>query len=292
VITVHGDKADYAIMKQVQQLKLAYPAMQIVTLDASTDFSALSAGETLYLVSHGDIETGNLRDIDRKILLDWLTAPGSGVRHDFGGIVILSCYSGLEIDEQDPKGPEDLSKYALAKYLAIGLTGKVDAGRPVAGANGYSFGTPEFQASGRSSVLPLELAAFYAPDYIDAMVQGWLKRTPTHTGGVLKDESNINVDTGKTIGEHLDDKTSEATAKKYVTAFAKVAKEIEGQLVDIITHKIPGDTVADRTAYLVNNGAQVDVKDWNDAIAKQYKLFHDFYLWAPSDAAFTIETTK
>jgi hypothetical protein len=291
MITVHGDKADYAIMKQVQQLKIANPNMQIVALDGSTDFSALNADETLYLVSHGDIETGDLRDIDRHTLLDWLKTPGRQVRRDFGGIVILSCYSGLEVDEQDPKGPPDPSKYSLAKFLAIGLTGQVDAGRSIAGANGYSFGTPEFQASGRSSVLPIELAAFYSPDYVDAMIAGWLKRRPTHSGGVLRDELNINVNTAQTIKDHLDEKTSEVIAKKYVTAFAKDAKEIEAQLQAIITNKIQGATVADRAAYLVNNGARPEVIEWNQAIERQYRLFHTLYLWASPGEAFTVELT-
>jgi hypothetical protein len=49
----------------------------------------------------------------------------------------------------------------------------------------------------------------------------------THADGVLKDKLGIDVNTGKTIGEHVgavQNKTSEEIALEYVTAFAKEAK--------------------------------------------------------------------
>jgi hypothetical protein len=285
MITVHGEMSDYAIMKQVQQLKLSNPQMAVVTLDDKTDFSALAADESLYLVSHGNAGNGNLRDIKRPALLGWLTDPNRGVPQHFGGIVILSCYSGLQAKPPDP---------SLAIYLATGLAGRAAAGTPVAGANGFSFGTPEFKKSGYSSVLSMDLAAFYFAAADGEMIKAWLTHKPTHTGGVLKDKFNINVDTSKTIEEHLvtvqqiPPKTPEEIAKALVTAFAKDAKAIEAKLDDIIENKIPGNSVAERADYLVNNDQEADVITWNTTIDTQYELFHDLYLWASAANAFTV----
>jgi hypothetical protein len=281
MITVNGDADDYAIMKQVQQLKLAYPNMAVTTLDGGTNFSALAADETLYLISHGDIGDGDLRGITRADLLKWLTGS---VPRNFGGIVILSCYSGLEADPPTP---------SLAAYLATGLKGHAATGTHVAGSNGFSFGTPEFGKSGRSSVLPIDLAAFYFAKDNDMMVKAWLAHKPTHPGGVLND-LGLNVNTGETIGDQLTagqaklGKTPEEIAEKYVIAFAKESKDIEGRLETLIETKIPGNSVATRADYLVNNGANADVIDWNQAIARQYELFSGLYLFASMAGAFTV----
>jgi hypothetical protein len=74
------------------------------------------------------------------------------VPQKFGGIVILACYSGLEAGTA-----------SLAAYLAAGLKGRAAADTPAAGANGFSFGTPEFRKSERSSVLSMDLATFTMP---------------------------------------------------------------------------------------------------------------------------------
>jgi hypothetical protein len=285
VITVNGHESDYAIMKQVQQLELLHHQMPIVTLDDTTDFSALAAGETLYMVSHGNISNGNFADIKRPELLSWLTDQSRGVPPNFGGIVILSCYSGLEVKA---------GQGSLAAYLAGGLKGRAATGTPVAGANGYSFGTPEFRRSGRSSVLSMDLAAFYYASSDVEMIKAWLNHKPTHTDGVLKDMLTVKVDTGKTIEEQLatvqkaPTKTPEAIAHAYVTAFANEAKAIESRLENII-NSIPGDSVAARADYLVDqaNAQKPDVVSWNQAIDKQDTLFHDLYLWAPVVNAFT-----
>jgi hypothetical protein len=285
MITVNGENSDYAIMKQVQQLKLAYPHMAVVTLDDKTDFSALAADERLYLVSHGNVGNGNLRDIKRAPLLSWLTDQHRGVPKNFGGIVILSCYSGLQVKSPEP---------SLAAYLATGLAGRAAAATPVAGANGFSFGTPEFKRSGYSSVVSMDLAAFYFAHDDGEMTKAWLKHRPTHTGGVLKDKLKINVDTSKTIEEHLvtvqqaPPKTPEEITKEFVAAFAKEAKAIEAKLEDIIENKIPGSTVAERADYLVNNDKEADVITWNATIDTQYELFHGLYLWASPADAFTV----
>ena len=288
MIVVNGLESDYAIMKQVQQLRLQNRQMTVVKLDDKTDFSKLAASEKLYLVSHGDISTGCFKEIDKKLLLDWLTDRRLGVPEKFGGIVILSCYSGMRMDD-------DQKEYSLAEYLATGLVGRAAAGTLVEGANGYSFGTPEFAKSGYSSVLSMDLAAFYyaSIDEPNHMVEAWLKHKPAHAGGVLNADLGITVDTGKTIEEHLttvqgsQGKAPDKIALEYVTPFAKEAKGIEALLDLIIVNKIQGSSVLERARYLMNNPKDADVVNWNNAIDRQYKLFGDLYLWAPPAKAFT-----
>jgi hypothetical protein len=285
VITVNGKESDYAIMKQVQQLRLMDPDMAVVTLDASTDFSKLAANETLYLVSHGDEGSGSLRGIDRAVLLGWLKQQARGVPLKFGGIVLQSCYSGLQ----------PTSEPSLAKYLAEGLAGQAAPGTTVEGANGYTYGTPEFRKTRRSSVLPRKLWAFNSPGGAPTqMIRDWLNHKPTHAAGVLKDKLNITVDEGKTISDNLatlrlPQKTPEEVATEYLADFTKQAKAIEAELVSIIG-KIPGNSVAQRAEHLVSHAADQDVSKWNTAIEKQYALYGDFYLWAPAADAFTTAT--
>jgi hypothetical protein len=287
MITVSGSESDYAIMKQVQQLRIAYPQMAVGTLDAGTDFSALAAQEKLYLVGHGNPGNGNIRDIKRPDLVKSLTDQGHGVPPSFGGIIILSCYSGLMA-----KPPQA----SLAAHLATELTRRTAAGTTVAGANGFAFGTPEFRKSGVSSVLLMELAAFYYAAANDMMIEAWLKHRPTHAGGVLKDTHGIDVDTGTTIGENLVSaqprlkKTPEEIAEDHVIAFAKEAKLIEEKLTDIIKTKIPGNSVADRSEHLVKHDTDPAVIAWNTAIDRQYALFGGLYLWASAADAFTVAT--
>jgi hypothetical protein len=223
VITVNGDELDYAIMKQVQQLRLKHPKMTVVQLDQNANFGALLLDEPLYLVSHGT-HLG-LKDIKSSDLLGWLTSPKSGVPHGFnGGIVILSCYSGLQLTPQP----------SLASFLARGLHGLATPRMAVEGATGYSYGSPEFGNSGRSSVLPVNLGTFYYANDIPAMVEAWLKLKPTHTGGVLADKLGIKVGIATTIGQQLSGRmqTPEEATLVLVSGFAAEVKDvIEKQLV-------------------------------------------------------------
>jgi hypothetical protein len=277
MIRVHGAKDDYAIMKQVQHIKLAYPGMTIGMLDENVDFSQLGATEKLFLVSHGNAASGDLASIDRYELAARLKAGGRGVPRDFGGIVICSCYSGL--------GGND----SLAHYIAGQLKGKVAAGTTVAGANGYSFGTPEFGKSGLSSVLRQELRSFYTFTE-ETMVGEWPRVKPTHPDGVLATKWNIQVDVDKTIQENLD--TSEAfrstpdAVKGQLAVFAQEGRALESQLKDAIK-QVTGDSVAERASNLIAGDTPV-IRSWNAAIAGQYDLFNDYYLWAPAQAAFTV----
>ncbi len=67
------------------------------------------------------------------------------------------------------------------------------------GAIGFSFGSPEFLTTGRSSVLPEHLRAFYRADDFNAMCEAWGDVKPSHQGGVLKDLGVKTVRTDKTI---------------------------------------------------------------------------------------------
>ncbi|HEX4834300.1 MAG TPA: hypothetical protein VH478_24770 [Trebonia sp.] len=266
-------------MKQVQQLRLMDQGMAVVELNDKADFSRLSRNETLYFVSHG--YTGAFMSLDKADVVRWLTDTSHGVPRDFGGIVALSCYSG--------DGAYTLS---LAKYLAAGLHGRVAAGTTVEGATGYSFGTPEFRKSRRSSVL-VDLA-FYAAQSITDMVDEWLKLKPTHDQGVLHAKLGA-VDQGKTIEQQLTaaqktlGKSANEVATDYIKDFAVEAKRIEQKLKDLLAAPMKGATVAERAEYLIANGTNQDVIDWNTAIDQQYALFSDLYLWKPQATAFAVE---
>jgi hypothetical protein len=278
MISVCGSRDDYAIMKQVQQLKRAYPGMTIGTLDGNADFSRLAVDEKLFLVSHGNPVSGELNTIDTAELLGWLKSGVRGVPSRFGGIVISSCYAGLG------------GQQSLAHDVAQGLAGKAAAGTTVAGANGYSFGTPEFLKSGFSSVLPRTLGAFYNFAQ-SSMAEQWLAHKPTHDGGVLASQLKIKVDPGLTIQENLEaskilEKNPDAV-KDQLARFALEAKGIEDQLkkdIQIIT----ANSVAAVASTLISGNANA-ISSWNTAIARQYELYGDYYLWAPALTAFTVE---
>jgi hypothetical protein len=276
MISVYWDKDDYAIMKQVQQLKLAYPRMSVCALDEKTDFSQLGADEKLFLVGHGNIATGDFRSTDRYEMTGWLKAGGTGVPQHFGGIVLCSCYSGLGGD------------YSLARHIAQGLAGKAAAGTAVGGANGYSFGTPEFAQSGLSSVLRRELDGFYTFTQ-ESMVTQWLAHKPTHTGGVLATQWHIDVRTDRTIQENVDASGAldPDAVKNQLIHFGQAAKGHEDQLKQAIV-QIGGGSLAEQTTNLMT-GNTAAVQSWNTAIAEQYQLYRDYYLWASTATAFTVE---
>ena len=213
----------------------------------------------------------------------------SGAREVFGGIVILSCYSG-----------ERIRKTTLVEDLATQLKGLVATGTTVAGADGYSFGTKEFQSTGRSSVLSRKLASFYFLADTAGMQNEWLAHRPTHPDGILKTQFSINVDTQKTIGEQLQgmlasrgapraNKAAQDEALGCVTSFTKKADAIQKELERVIA-LIPGDTVAARADYFANNTGNANVTAWNAAIDQQYELFQEHYLWSQPADAFTVAT--
>jgi hypothetical protein len=282
-------KDDYAIMKQIQQIKLIDPAMAVVLLKPQPNLSGINRTEKLYVVSHG--ATGDFFDgngFGKKIrLLRYLTDDQNGVPQNFSGdIIILSCYGGKK-----PYGDD-----SIAEYIAKGLPGRAAAGTVVTGAIGYSFGTPEFRKSGRSSVLCD--SAFYSLGNANGVVDAWLKLMPTHTEGILHAKLQINVETNKTIRTLIHAKlqgtgeTPEQAAEKLLTEFIDEAKGIEATLSDIIRKKIPGDTAAARADYLVNvnNAGEDAVKKWNLAIERQYELYSDYYLWVLYPNGFTVAT--
>jgi hypothetical protein len=286
VITVKGQRDDYAILKQVQQLKLRHPGMAIAPLDAKTDFSHLALDEPLYLVSHGAVGSLINPAVSKEDLAQGLTDQKLGVPMGYvGGIILLSCYSG-----EKPYSGE-----SLAEFLARSLKGRAARGMAVTGATGYSFGTPELRDSGRSSVVVH--AVFNTISDNARMTEEWLKLRPTHAGGVLASRLGA-AGTGKTIGDQLTaakeklGKAPEDIAREYVREFAEQANAIELTLKRISLGKnIPGATAADRAAYLVNdkNDKDEEVIAWNKAIAAQYSLYFDFYLWKSPADAFTIE---
>jgi hypothetical protein len=170
-----GPEDDYAIMKQVYALRASQaPAPNaIVMLGAGVNFRTMAPGENLYIVSHGDRDTGELPGISTQSLINWLNHPAKGVPGHLGKIVILSCYGGVAKQNT-----------ALAQQIAEGINRR---GHDVEGATGFSFGTAEFSSTGHSSVLSENLREFYTAASVDEMARQWATMKPTHDGGVLAD---------------------------------------------------------------------------------------------------------
>jgi len=284
--TAGQPQTDYAIMKQVQQLRRAHP-YSVVMLTSAADFSGMAEDERLFIVSHGDATTGNLRDLSVDTLLKYLNDARRGVPTHFGGITILSCYSGQALQNQ-----------SLAQRVATGLKVR---GKTVEGALGFSFGSPEFLATGRSSVLDSALRPFYEANDITAMVNMWAQHHPTHTNGVLVDEDLMDTDKLHTASPKLiirdnlrkmtaDDATARMTT--LIRHFKSEAKRIELSLGQLLA-QIPGTTVDEKiTSFEERSGSDArTAARWNRVIDQQYALFSDYYLWLPSGNAFASFTS-
>lgn len=313
MIAVNGSAHDYAIMKQVQQL-MAQHQHKVVILTPHVDLKGIGPEEKLYIVSHGDRETGDLKLYNftgTDGLVSWLTHQTKGLPRKFGGIVVLSCYSGLRKGEglHPDLGPT----FSLAERIAAGIKDHVDPEIPVEGAKGYSFGSPELK-TGHSSVLPLGLEPFYSvnpndPEKIKAMKALWLNLKPTHAGGVLKTKLGVKeVDTTKTIEENLSPKLDQGEKKdknepgttviEVMTNFAKEALGIEGDLRNLINEigeevkkKYGWSGLDPMSDYFKSNPQDSKVVKWNTLITEQFDLFQNHYLWSEGEAAFQVVKT-
>jgi hypothetical protein len=265
----------------------------MVALGPGLDLSVLRATEPLYIASHGDPFTGQLRGVPTATLLGYLTAPNTGLPKAYKArITILSCYGGQR-KGNNPK--------SLVEDVADGLTGRLSPGAAVQGANGYSFGTPEFASTGTSSVLSSDLGSFYTLDIkdLDARQQLWRRQKPTHKGGVLKDQLGADVRTTETIGDNITralatgkspNSTLEDLAWKYISDFTLAARRIERGLERLV-RDFPGKTVPERIGHMLDTQTQ-GVTEWNQLIAEQYRLFADHYLWSLPPNDFTEVAVK
>jgi hypothetical protein len=277
----HGQPhTDYAIMKQVQQLRKVH-RKPVVMMDALVNFSNMEQGEELYIVSHGDAATGEMRDLSVNQLLALLNHNQRGVPAHISGITLLSCYGGRVIAPR-------IESYAQA--VANGLTHRLR----VKGAVGFSFGSPEFGATGQSSVMPEELRAIYSADDIDAMATAWEQRHPTHPGGVLTTELGLHsVSPQQTILQIVQNKVGAGQAHDRIKGMMKKLqseiKRIEHGLADLLA-TMPGDSVPAKAAAFEDktqgSGGQRHraVGKWDKLIRQQYELFTRYYLWVPANA--------
>jgi hypothetical protein len=285
VNTAGQPQNDYAIMKQVQQLRKAHRG-EVVMLRDDVDFSDMAAGEKLFIVSHGDAATGDLRDLPVATLLRYLNHPARGVRPSFGGITILSCYAGEAVQNQ-----------SLAQRVAAGLT-RVGGGKTVQGPVGFSFGSPEFLATQKSSVLASNLRPFYAADDINQMKADWAQRLPTHNGGVLKSLAGFNADTNLSIRTNIIQRGGKTPARAdelidtYIRRYKSEVKRIEMSLKELLV-QVPGTSISEKLAsFEERSGANARIAArWDKRIQQQYRLFHDYYLWSPAAGSFASFTT-
>lgn len=114
------------------------------------------------------------------------------------------------------------------------------------------------------------------------------------TGGLKEKLGVENINTGGTIKWNIlqnqdEDKLNDAV-NKVMIEFAKTAKGIEERLKAILK-KIPGTTVAEKSAYFTSNPDNSNVTEWNKLITDQFELFQNHYLWSKDEAAFHEEKT-
>jgi hypothetical protein len=121
------------------------------------------------------------------------------------------------------------------------------------------------------------------------MVTQWLAHKPTHTGGVLATQWHIDVRTDRTIQENVDASGAldPDAVKNQLIHFGQAAKGHEDQLKQAIV-QIGEGSLAEQTTNLMT-GNTAAVQSWNTAIAEQYQLYRDYYLWASTATAFTVE---
>jgi hypothetical protein len=276
---------DYAIIKQVHQLRASQnPPHAVVMLTHGVNFRVMAAGEDLFIVSHGDSQTGNLRNISTQDLIAWLNDKHKGVPANFGRIMVLSCYGGVAKPDT-----------ALAERIAAGLKEK---GHVVEGATGFSFGTAEFSATGHSSVLSEDLRVFYSADDVDAMAQTWADMFPSHDAGVLAPLLPY-VNQFKTIKQNLQGaagaKGVDDRIKGLITHFKTRAKAIEqglGAALALTAGATIGEKITSLEAPAPPGGAlPAHVTSWNALLAEQYQLFTDYYLWTDPATAFNSFTS-
>lgn len=276
---------DYAIMKQVHQLRASQmPAPHpIVMFTASPNFSAMGVGEDLFIVSHGDSVTGNMRNLSVQQIVTALNKSGTGIPAHFGKIVVLSCYGGAT-----------KSDGILAQNIADRLKGK--GKHAVEGATGFSFGTREFASTEHSSVLPEDLRVFYVADSISDMEDTWKTMLPSHDGGVLAAPpiSLSYVNEYTTIEDNIAGKFGRGKAPgliaSLITHLQTRIKAIE-QGLGVALGQAPGTDVAQKIASFeatppLGGVVAPYVTSWNALLAEQYQLFHDYYLWTKPDEAF------
>jgi hypothetical protein len=268
---------DYAIMKQIQQLRKVH-SKPVVMLDAGVDFSGMAAGEQLFVVSHGNAADGDLRDLPTQTLIARLNHAQKGVPANIGGITLLSCYSGRPVQPQ-----------SLAERVAAGLLHQHIA---VQGAVGFSFGSPEFSQTGHSSVMDEDLRAIYSAESIGDMADAWMDRNPTHNAGILTELPGLHlhgVPTNRTTYRILRDAgLSDGEAKDRIKGLMRTLKgeikRIEAGLRGLLG-QVPGATVAAKaTAFEEPWKHRKTIDKWDRLIQQQYDLFHKYYLWTPDNA--------
>src|ERR1051326_4039286 len=93
---------------------------EVVILNRDTRFDTIGRNEKLYIVSHGLHTDGSLRFISTQGLVSWMTDSDHGLPREFGGIVVLSCYSGLS------EGEGISAESSLAERIAEGIRGRGD----------------------------------------------------------------------------------------------------------------------------------------------------------------------
>lgn len=274
MITVaNPNSGDYATLKVLHQLT-QFDQGGIRSLTMGTDFSGMQANEILYIVGHGSRDDGEIKGMATSGLIKILTDKNKGVPNNIGGIVVLTCYSGIEYDNT-----------TLVNRIADGLKKAKKKNIPVRGAKGFAYGSPVTRNTGFNSVLPRNRTAIYSgtaeeivqelSNYVPSEDTKW--KTP-QTGLYLK----------LVAGTKLSVKPGLKALKQWAAEFVAERDRIENAMKDKVSD-LPNQ---------INNLVQSDVTSAVNALAQdnefeglvdeQYNLFNNVGLFIDPDEAYTV----
>lgn len=274
MITVaNPNSGDYATLKVLHQLRQFEPGV-IHPLTMGADFSGMKAGETLYIVGHGSRDNGEIKGMATSGLIRILTDKNKGVPNNIGGIVVLTCYSGIEYDDT-----------TLVNKIADGLKKAKKKNIPVRGARGFAYGSPVTRNTGFNSVLPRNHTAIYSgtaeeivqelSDYVPAENTTW--QTP-QTKKYLK----------LVAGTKLSVKPGVKALEQWATEFVAERDRIENAMKDKVSD-LPNQ---------INNLVQSDVtsavntlaldNEFEGLVDEQYNLFNNVGLFIDPNEAYTV----
>jgi hypothetical protein len=274
MITVaNPNSGDYATLKVLHQLTQFEPGV-IYPLTMGTDFSGMQANETLYVVGHGSRDDGEIKGLATSGLIRILTDKNKGVPNNIGGIVVLTCYSGIEYDDT-----------TLVNRIADGLKKAKKKNIPVRGARGFAYGSPVTRNTGFNSVLPRDRTAIYSgtaneivqelSDYVPAEDTTW--KTP-QTGQYLKLVANTKLSVKPGV------KALEKWATEFVAERDRIENAMKGKVSDLpnqINNLMQGDVTS------AVNALTLDA-EFQDLVDEQYSLFNSANLFIDPNVAYTV----
>jgi hypothetical protein len=264
---------DYAIIKVLHQLvRGGERSDRIRALDAAVNFSGMKQNEILYIVGHGNRDTGEIRGVNVDHLITWLNHGVKGIPANIGGIHILTCYGG---------------RVYGADSTASTIAGRLrHHGIPVKGATGFAYGTPETISEKLNSVLPMDLTEFYNGSDENAMLtllrDYIMPVTVEHWEQTFIPHYNGHADTAVYAGQRLGSRINDGLLTSFIRHFISTRNSLETKMRDTLRREKKG-TLAKTLNALINQG------DFRSYVQQQYDL-HQF-LFEPVGTGYVTTTS-